>query len=336
MSCHPSDLSRRLSDLGVVQVESLALDWPAGQNAEWVAAQIERESQIFKTAKFLRETEPSDLTVLLMRAAGTVVAWHSASTDPGIRQACLKYFQSLDAQLAELAGTGANLILVSEPGPTEAFPVNQWLAGRGYLYWTEEHETTILERKALDTDQLNRQAKLIDWTKTRAYSPLAGSNEIHIVRRDAGHPAGVPDEEYESMRDELIARLLEEHPLSRAWKREELYAGPHFDLAPDLMLAEEPEAGIFLAGGPLFETNRTIDPLSTLGIVPLILYGLGMEIPADLDGRLPLKAIQASWLENNPVRLGLTGSARPAAERVLDPQAEEIVLKRLQELGYLE
>jgi predicted AlkP superfamily phosphohydrolase/phosphomutase len=211
----------------------------------------------------------------------------------------------------------------------------------------------------LDTDQLNRQSKHFDWAQTRAYTPLAGGGEIYLLRQDSQHPGGVPDAEYERLRNQLIEELTREDDVTRVWKREELYSGPHVELAPDLVIeavhgvalspfadSSEPVSnsggeggetgGVFIAGGPVFRHGAVLSPISLLDIAPLLLYSLDLSVPGDLEGRVPTEALDPAWLESRPVHLGPKAAERAPEARVLDPQAEDIILRRLQELGYLE
>jgi predicted AlkP superfamily phosphohydrolase/phosphomutase len=360
LGSHPSDLFRRLSELGVVSAESFAIDWSQEKDAAWIKAQIERETQVFNTLRFLMEHEPSDLTVILVRAFGAVQSCYER--DPQTRAACVDYFRALDNHLAGLTQPGANVLFVSEPHggtATRTFFVNAWLAARGYVSWAGGEAPRAPESNVLDTDQLNRQSKHFDWAQTRAYTPLAGGGEIYLLRQDSQHPGGVPDAEYERLRNQLIEELTREDDVTRVWKREELYSGPHVELAPDLVIeavhgvalspfadSSEPVSnsggeggetgGVFIAGGPVFRHGAVLSPISLLDIAPLLLYSLDLSVPGDLEGRVPTEALDPAWLESRPVHLGPKAAERAPEARVLDPQAEDIILRRLQELGYLE
>ena len=356
LGCHPSDLSRRLSELGIVQMESLAMDLPQEKDATWIRTQMERESKVFQTLRYLMDEEPSDLTVILLRAFGAVQSCFESS--PQFRGVCAEYFLALDKHFEALARTGTNVIFVSEPNggtTTQTFFVNAWLAKRGFLSWADGEPPRVPESIVLDTDQLNRQSKRFDWTQTKAYTPLAGTGEIYVLRRDDQHSGGVAEEGYEPLRSQLIEELSREPDIKRVWKREELYPGPHQELAPDLLLepregvaispfAEGSQstdggggtAGIFLGGGPIFQHGGVLSSISLLDIAPLLLYSLGLPVPADMEGRVPVEALDTAWLATTPVQHGPKAAERTPEPRVLDPQAEDIILKRLQELGYLE
>ena len=350
LGCHPSDLSKRLVEQAGVQLDALAMSEPGDDPVAWVETQIEREAQLFRALRFLRDSEPADLVLILARAFGLVYALYAANREA--RPKCAAYFRALDDNLRELAGTDTTLFLISEPGAgrsSHTFAVNAWLAEHGYLAWVDGPAARPSEYKAVDTDQLNRQAKLIDWERTQAYAPLAGTAAIHIAAADA---------DYKAVRDRLAEELLAAPEVHRVWKREDLYEGPHIDIAPDLVIETKPgvaispfssapdaarfdtvpdgSGGALLANGPQLRHGISLPPLSILDVAPLLCYCLGLPIPADLKGAVPVEAIDPGVLAASPVQVGPGGAGRAPEERVLDPQAETVILKRLQDLGYLE
>jgi len=86
---------------------------------------------------------------------------------------------------------------------------------------------------------------IIDWPRTKAYfeeNPYYPSLRINVKGRQ---PQGVvePGQEYEKLRTELIERLEDwRHPdtgeriVERAYRREEVYQGPHLEDAPDIVV----------------------------------------------------------------------------------------------------
>lgn len=315
LGCHPSDLGKRLALEGFA-LEGFAMEWP-------VAAQTERLDRIFGALEYFMAEGASDLTILLVRGFETVL--DAYRDKPDLKDACVAYFASLDRHLSRVAQAAENMMLVSAPGgemEDNAALANDWLAEHGYLAWVGDAAPGPLERKVIDTDQLNKQAKLIDWTLTRAYAPLAGNGEIHMLGSD----------------DNLAAKLAAAPWVKRVWQRDELYAGPHEDLAPDLALQTDRSMteGVFAAAGPLFRKGAGVPNLPAVDIAPLLLYSVGIPIPGDMDGQVPLAAIDSEWLAANPIQFGAGAAERRPEGRVLDPEAEAIVLKRLQDLGYLE
>jgi predicted AlkP superfamily phosphohydrolase/phosphomutase len=205
----------------------------------------------------------------------------------------------------------------------------------------------------------------MDWTRTRAFATTPTSNGIYITSLAAGSRS-----EYVALRERLTDDLMRlRHPetderiVERIHAREEAFAGPFGTMAPDLTLelhdgglvsilpserivSERPSVagahrpvGIFLAAGPGIRSGWTAPPLSILDVAPITLYGLGLDVVEGMEGDVPHSVFEPSLLEQRPVRrtaaVPAAGSAtEPVA--VLDAEQEAIVMRRLQELGYVE
>jgi hypothetical protein len=149
------------------------------------------------------------------------------------------------------------------------------------------------------------------------------------------------------------------------WRREDIFAGPHMELAPDLtveltdgglmsiLAAESPVIpraqpigahrpdGIFIAHGPTLRRGATLPTLSILDVAPLLLYSLALPIMSDLEGRLPVEVFEPDALHVQPARREL---GQPALRSVvpatpmpeLDEEEEAEILRRLHALGYVE
>jgi hypothetical protein len=303
LGCYPSDLYGELGAL-----EGVDLNEPTAE-------------PLLRVLVHLMEKKPSDLSVLLVRDKGPLD------------------FVAIDGHLERViqaAGPDATILLISEPAvDTKEFSANHWLAQHGYLAWTSSSNGAV-DGKVLETADLNRQAALIDWTKTQAWCPPAGGNGIFIVRQDATHPAGLPDDEYEGFCTRLMEELSSVDVISRVWKQEELYAGPFQELAPDLMIEWKGSAdGIILGGGPAMKRGMPFTRMPFSSIAPILLYTLGLQMPGDLEGCVPAEILDPAWVESHPV-LYAASSNREADKPMIDPKDEEEILRRLRGLGYLE
>ena len=87
---------------------------------------------------------------------------------------------------------------------------------------------------------------MVDWSKTKAYNNMVGSEEGIFINLKGREPDGIvePGVEYEAVRDEIIAKLSElvdpedgQPVVDSVQRREELYHGPHVETAPDLVLS---------------------------------------------------------------------------------------------------
>jgi len=293
-----------------------------------------------------------------------------------VRDSCRNYFREIDriiGRLVESAGPEATILIASDHGfgaQVRTFFVNSWLQRQGYLTWVDGGPKAE-EGEVLGMARLGRHSFLLDWTRTKAYAPMPSGNGIHVVKQDEQHPGGVPPGEYDAFCERLRQQLLSLHdpetgkPLvSQVWRREQVFQGPRLDVAPDLTLvledgglisilaseqdvmqrpsptgAHRPE-GVFVACGPGILRGKTLPAISILDVAPLILYSLGLPVPASLEGRVPEEALEPEAFRSTPVRQ--EGSQEPKSQSVseptmvLDPEAEAEILKRLQALGYVE
>ena len=139
-----------------------------------------------------------------------------------------------------------------------------------------------------------------------------------ISKKTSGWLAGTvaPNDEYESLRDELISKLRSirdpasgQVTNSRVLKKEDIYEGDFLDQAPDLYLevenyrvAEFPNIRntedllsplilashylevILFARGPDVKQDQTMKGVRLIDLVPTILHIKGVPVPEDMDG----------------------------------------------------
>jgi predicted AlkP superfamily phosphohydrolase/phosphomutase len=293
-----------------------------------------------------------------------------------IRELCLNYFRCVDSllkQMCDLAGPEATVVIASDHGfgPTyDVLHINTWLEQHGYLAWSEAGEAHDTQGALLGVGQVAKHTWLMDWNKTKAFATTPTSNGIYVVVSDGTSP-GVPAAEYpaflKKLSDELrqIPSLRTGGPLvSEVFTRDEVFQGPHHDAAPDLTLilsdgglvsilpsketvsrrpavcGSHRPVGIFGARGPSIRRGFVADELSILDIAPTVLYSLGLSLPEELQGRVPVEVYEDAALKAHPVRkvAGAGGTGSQASD-VAVPGAledEETVLERLRELGYIE
>jgi predicted AlkP superfamily phosphohydrolase/phosphomutase len=149
-----------------------------------------------------------------------------------------------------------------------------------------------------------------------------GDVYINLKGREA-HGIVEPGEEYERIRDQLVADLTAwadtasgDHPVRRLIKREDVYNGYDPDLIPDLFAANAPKYRVSwqtsLGGIPpdlltpnnrkwsgdhcsfdaeitkgVFFANRRLDATGATiyDLFPTILQDFGIPVPADVDGK---------------------------------------------------
>jgi predicted AlkP superfamily phosphohydrolase/phosphomutase len=292
--------------------------------------------------------------------------------DTGVRQLCLEYFRQLDGLIEDtvaLAGEDANVFLVSDHGfgpSREIVYMNSWLAQQGLLKWAEVSSPEDSDTFGLGL--VGWMDKLVDWSATTAYARTPSSNGIHICVAGRRGPAGIAPDDYLAFRQRLREALLAfrdpktgEAVITQVWTREEAFPGPLGQDAPDLTvrlrdqgfistvrsdaaLVTRPEPvgvhrpeGIFIGRGPAVAQGRQLAPLSALDITPIALHALGVPVPEDLEGRVPMEVFRREWWQAHPVMTGApTEPPQIFPGPAPDSQGEEQVLARLKALGYLE
>lgn len=205
----------------------------------------------------------------------------------------------------------------------------------------------------------------IDWSRTRAYAIGArGGVFINLMGREV-HGV-VAQEEYEGLRQEIIDGLnaivtpAGELAIKNACRREDAYAGPYLDRAPDVVTVTdelgflvratlgdqviEPsprtrsglhrsEGMLFLHGPPVAAGGR-LEGASIVDVLPTLLFFLGLGVPDDLDGKPLVDAAAAGYEGTHPVRyvesLATHGDAGGSSQ-----SDDDALIDALAGLGYL-
>jgi predicted AlkP superfamily phosphohydrolase/phosphomutase len=215
---------------------------------------------------------------------------------------------------------GAVLMVMSDHGFhsfRRGVNLNTWLTENGYMAFSG-HEEPALEALV----GRGRFWDGVDWSRTRAYAVGLGQIYFNVRGRES---QGIVSEgaEYDALQDEMAARLLAlrdpetGRPVMRAvYRRDDVYRGPYLRAAPDLQAGfdegyrvgwQDTMGGISravvedntrkwsgdhcataaeISGGVLF-VNRRISATSPgiMDLAPTVLRLLGVDLPADLDGR---------------------------------------------------
>ncbi|MFH0340926.1 MAG: alkaline phosphatase family protein [Chromatiales bacterium] len=300
----------------------------------------------------------------------------TTSWERGVNELCKRYYRRLDeilADLVALAGPDARVIIASDHGfgpSEELFYINTWLEQQGYLRWAPAVPFDSIGKMAMD-ESTRSATVLFDWPSTKACALSAGSNGIFINVTASPSMPGVRPEEYHAFREQLKQKLLAftdpsgKRVVTRVYTREEAFPGPMIMQAPDLTLelrdsgffsilrAEHPfrkrsevmgthhPEGIFMAAGPGIKPGLHAPELSILDVAPLVLYSLGLSIPSDFEGQLPLAILEDQFVQANPPRVGAPNLLIGQHYTPLEPKVQEVVedpqiIQRLRALGYLE
>jgi predicted AlkP superfamily phosphohydrolase/phosphomutase len=292
---------------------------------------------------------------------------------------CERYFSELDAMIAELvalAGPDATVVLASDHGfgPTrDVFHVNSWLEQQGYLAWAQAADGDGAgDDSRVGFAEMTRHVHAVDWTRTIAYAATPSSQGIHVVGRAPGTDTPLPDEIRRRVAAEIARSLLDVRrpddgqPLvAEVWTRERAFAGPYEALGPDVsmvladggtmsilpsqhLVTRRGEVrghhrweGIFVATGPGVRAGARGGELSIVDVAPFLLHRLGLAVPDDMAGRVPVELLEPSELDRRPPRLTAAAPPRPqpaaaAGDLALEPDEQASVLQRLRALGYVE
>lgn len=217
-------------------------------------------------------------------------------------------------------------------------------------------------------DRFTQFYQCVDWHRTKAYMSAVTEQAGIYINLQGREPDGiVPQDQYESLRDEIIGDLKTlkdpetlEPLIKNVMKREEYYHGPFIDWAPDILftikdceyradmflsdtLFEDPDKrfgwgshrmeGIFIAWGNQVKKGETCH-LHIFDIFPTVLYGMGLPIPDDVDGRVALEIFNHSFNQNNLPEY-IKADPEKFTSSGLENSEEEEMRERLKGLGYL-
>src|SRR5262249_14425805 len=138
--------------------------------------------------------------------------------------------------------------------------VNRWLAEHGFLHarkswrWRRRIVRRLPARLRERYDTLENV--FVDWSRSHAWGGGMETRSAGVCLHVRGRqPEGLvaPSADYEHVRESIRAGLASLHEdgrrvFSLVAPREEVYRGPHVELAPDLLLYAAPTHGLVFNG----------------------------------------------------------------------------------------
>ncbi|WP_322493775.1 alkaline phosphatase family protein [Chloroflexus sp.] len=243
-------------------------------------------------------------------------------------------------------------------------------------FWTWlRHRIPIHWQRRLTPSTTLSLAETVDWSQTKAYS-FGNIGQIYINLKGREPKGIVsPGAEYEALLDEITAALYEltdngQPVVDAVYRGKDLYTGPYAGYGPDLniimrgmsyvaqswreMASQQIFAspGAYFTGihrplgmiamcGPTIPQQGKLPEVQIVDVAPTIMHLLGIPPSTEQDGRVLAEFLSATNQLHQPV------APAPAAVgedtlRPLNPtgweneQAEQEVLDRLRNLGYLD
>ncbi len=237
--------------------------------------------------------------------------------EPGSKyeHAIRDYYLFLDRKVGELLShvdSGTTVLVVSDHGAkamTGGVCVNEWLMEKGYLHLHEKPAGVVPFGKAK-----------VDWKRTMAWGEGGYYSRIFLNVKGR-EPEGVIElSDYEQVREELrkgLEAITDEQGVNigtKVYKPEEVYPESR-RIPPDLIVyfgslswrsvgsiglgsiltfendtgpddANHDTHGIFIMKGQGVESRGRREGLNLLDVAPTVLHQMGIEVPADMEGKV--------------------------------------------------
>lgn len=386
---HPKGLFEELKALDTFDYRNLGMDIGEekkcvqglldNEHEDWIDLQNVRDAAWAEVTCRMMAKDRTELTAVVLDGPDKIQHLFWRFLDPDyfshdddewvlrMRDLATDFYRRMDnniRDMVEQAGPDTDVIIVSDHGfgpTTEIVYINEWLARKGYLVWTDQAEGDDVGQ--LTAEKLRDHLGMVDWRKTKAFSPTPSSNAI-FIKKDMGSGTGVKDEDYlevcmtlKAELEQLVDPVTGERIIT-AVDLNKLKGTPFIEPCPDITLhlrdggfvsilhsdevvkpREFPDgthrpAGIFVGHGPSFAKGRKIDPINLLDMTPLMLTLLGLPVPSDMEGRVPTEV----FAEEHKIVKGAASMAPATSDDDDEPSEEEreALLRQMKQLGYMD
>jgi predicted AlkP superfamily phosphohydrolase/phosphomutase len=243
-------------------------------------------------------------------------------------------------------------------------------------HWFKDRITKLIPNLTLSTNEYMLGGTSFDeiaWDKTKAFWLW----ELLWVNLKGRQPKGIVarGEEYEHLRDYLIAQLLQardyktgQRVIREVFKKEEVLKGKHLDEAPDLQVVWEERGvisgmtarregelkdrvafareddirtgehspfGMVILWGRGMKRGYLLSNAEIVDLSPTILHMMDQPIPSDMDGRVLVDAFDGEFLRR-PIRYEkVPGDDSEGGGEAYGQEETEQIREQLKGLGYL-
>jgi predicted AlkP superfamily phosphohydrolase/phosphomutase len=279
----------------------------------------------FALARHLLTTKPWDFFMMVEMGTDRVhhAFWQYMDPnhhryEPGnpYESVIVDYYKHVDRKVGEILDVlpkEAHVIVVSDHGAQcmdGGIALNEWLIRKGYL---------VLHEPPASPSRL--EALKVDWSRTTAWGSGGYYGRLFLNVKGREPQGLIAPEDYESTRDRFVAELEalgdpEGRPIgTRVLKPEDLYRTVRGASPPDLFVyfgnlrwrsvgtvgtgqihtfendtgpddANHAQDGLLIATGPGIDPAGPVGDMQLMDVTPTILRLFGLDIPADLQGRV--------------------------------------------------
>ncbi len=368
----------------------------------------------FRAAEHLLAKEPWDLFVVVFESTDRAQHTFWKFMDPKHPEfnqrdfknygAVIKHiYQDLDERLGKLMKQlpdDATVLVMSDHGFGPLYNgvrLNKWLEQEGYLKISSDtiaasklvsrERIAALIPKILGNNKIFNAIKRVsgggpkppglsgvDILKTGVFT-VGGHGNLTVNLQGRQAQGSVSPDQYEALRDELIAKLTQlkdpetgEKVIQGAWRREEVY--PVFqDFIPDIIIRWSPgyycineqelgflrikpdgdnlitihrwsgnhlPNGIIFMSGPDVRVGYKINGAEIIDVAPTIMALLDVEVPKYMDGKVLKDTLTEAFLAKHPVHYtDLDGTNGGGDEKPFSDEESAKINERLKDLGYL-
>ena len=217
-------------------------------------------------------------------------------------------------------------------------------------HWLWRHAPSFVKSRVAS---VRKESAAVDWSTAHAFPVKL---DHHVEGVSVNHE--LVGDRYEEVRKSVLDAATRQPAIVAAHRREDLYTGPHAAAAPDIVLELDPAYefgpgtsapenrlkrssathrpdGILVVAGPGVRQGLDLRHASLLDVPATLMWALGLEVPAVMDGRVLADAFDPAVVQEHPVRIGAEEAAAAEGDAVYTDEEEAGMAAHLEELGYL-